>query len=509
MQQRVSPSDARSRAAHSGCAITMLTMLLGAQTPTMTTLAGNGTYGFSGDGGPATAAQVGWPANVAIDAQGNVFFGESETGRSMRRIDKATNTITTVVGGGTVPYPNDGLLATDIALAGYSGVLAVDGPGNVFFLDREPAGGGLIRRRDAVTGIVTTVAGGGAPIIVPVPNEHQSFDYTPTWSGDGGPATSAYLMGVSDIVVDTAGNLFFVDFCVVRRIDAVTGVITRVAGNGEIWNPAYPWGFALSGVHAGDNVAATSAGFEGLIGIALDSLGNLYVSEAGWVGASVRKITAATGIVSTVAGIHTQPGYSGDGGLATAASVGAAGLAVDVEGNLFLASPGDGVVRRVDAATSIITTVAGDGTIGYGGDGGPASVATMAYPFDLAVAPDGTLVITDTDNSRIRQIVSGESFAATTARAAMTEALALPPTSVSTTGSQQAIGTFLDKAAQALQAQNLAQARTKLEMALARTDGWALRGAPDPSGQGEDWVIEMTAATSLYQQIRAALVALQ
>ena len=683
--------------------VALLVMGAPAQAPTIATVAGVGTYGYSGDGGPATLAELRYPANIAIDAAGNIYFNDWDGGQPIRRVDGATGTITTVVGGGSLTYPNDGELATDIALGGY-GVLAVDAAGNLYFTDITFDGRELIRRCDVVTGRVTTVAGGGAPLIVVMPTGQQgmyAYIDEPTWTGDGGPATEAYLKSIFDMAIDASGNIFIADYSIVRRVDASTGFISTIAGNSQLVFPFPPNVTATVGIHGGDGGPATSAGFTQTTGIALDAAGNVYVSEAWDESDSVRKIDALTGIITTVAGQYGQAGYSGDGGPATAATLGnPAGLAVDAMGNLYIAESENNVIRRVDASTGIISTIAGDGTYGYGGDGGPASSATLAYPYDVAFDAEGNLYVTDTDNSRIRKltlnpnaaptadagpdqsihasgmvqldgsgsfddntptaslvyawslvtrpagsaaflsdpsianptfvadqpgtyiaqlivedsanlastvaqvaisstnlaptanagpdqggvvnqlvqldgssstdpeldplgyawaftstptgssaqlsnpfaaaptfvpdlagtytvgmivddgfgpsfvdevmitVVTGQQFAETTTAQAINTTSALPSASVTTAGNQQALVNLLSHAVQGVQSSNLAQARMKLEAAIARTDGWALRGAPDQTGAGRDWVTDRDESISLYNQLVAALAAL-
>jgi hypothetical protein len=249
----------------------------------------------------------------------------------------------------------------------------VDNYGNLFI-----ATGDLIRRVDATTGIITTVAGGGDP---------------PDGLGDGGLATSASLRNPDGVVVDSFGNIFIAedDRDRVRRVDASTGIITTYAGTGA-------FGFS------GDGGLATSATFRFPSRVAVDAQGNLFIADLG--NDRIRRVDANTGIITTIAGGGNPPDGLGDGGPATAAKLSFAyGLDVDGGRNLFFV---DGHrVRRVDAATQIITTVAGTGVAGFSGDGGPAIDATFDDPFDVVVDQFGNLTITDTDNSRIRRVFLG------------------------------------------------------------------------------------------------------
>jgi sugar lactone lactonase YvrE len=250
--------------------------------------------------------------------------------------------------------------------------LAVDGSGNLFIADWANA---RIRYVAASTGIITTVAGDG----------------NVGYSGDGGAATSASLYCPAGVAVDSSDNLYIADDCNkrVRRVDATTGIITTVAGNGAAG-------------YSGDGGPATSASLGGPSDVALDSSGNLFIADQ--PNNVIRRVDAATGIITTVAGNGTA-GYSGDGGAATSATLtNPAGVAVDGSGNLFIADTSRNRIRRVDAISGVIITVAGDGNLGYSGDGGPATSASLFFPSGVAVEASGNFLIADTDNNRIRQV---------------------------------------------------------------------------------------------------------
>ncbi len=393
----------------------------------ITTVAGNyvpnqPSSGFSGDGGPATSASLSYPASVAVDAQGNIFIADLNSQR-VRRVDGATGIITTVAGNGTSGFSGDGGLATSAQLSQPGGV-ALDAHGNLFISD---LGNYRIRRVDAATGIITTVAGNGT---------------ARTFGGDGGPATSASLAEPLGIAVDGQGNLFIADFLRVRRVDAAPQIITTVAGGGNgadsgDGGPATSASMACNGVavdlqgdlfiadygnrrvrrvdaasgnintvvgggSGGDGGADTSAVLIYPTGVAVDISGNLFITEREYL--SVRRVDAATGIITTVAGNGTLAD-SGDGGPATNASLGAPfGVAVDAQGNVFIADAGNEAVRRVDADTGIITTVAGNGVVGFGGDGWPATSGSMNYPVAVAVDAHDNLYIADSYNRRVRRV---------------------------------------------------------------------------------------------------------
>src|SRR5947207_1398629 len=315
--------------------------------------AGGGFNGL-GDGGPATSAELCDPRGIAFDSSGNLFIAD-ECNDRIRRVDVVTHVISTVAGNGTAGFSGDGGPATAATLHGPDSV-AVDGSGNVFIADTFNS---RVCRVDASTQVITTVAGTGIG----------------GFSGDGGPATSA-LLNVEDVAVDSAGNLFIADYgnSRVRRVDATTQVITTVAGNGTRG-------------YSGDGGPATSAELEFPLGIALDTAGNLFIADSlsspGMNPAGViRRVVAATQVISTVAGTGTCGNtscFTGDGGPATSAEVSTAeGIAVDSAGSLYIADTFYNYrVRRVDAATQVIATVAGNGTTNFGGDGSLATSAQL------------------------------------------------------------------------------------------------------------------------------------
>ena len=339
----------------------------------ITTVAGNGQYGFdgAGDGGLATNASFGDPAGIWVDGNDNIFVTDDLDHR-VRRVDGKTGIITTVAGNSTQAFMGDGGLATSANLNSPEGV-TVDSSGNILIADYYNQ---RIRRVDAVTGIITTIAGNAPP-------------------GDGGLATAAGLAVPSGVALDASGDILIADSfnSRIRRIDAATGSISTVAGNGLV----------LDG--AGDGGSATSASFNLTFGVALDASGDIFISEA----CLVRRVDALTGIIITVAGniISAGCGFSGDGGPATSAGLvnsSSNGVALDLSGNLFIADDADQRIRRVDAVTGIITTVAGNGTQGFSGDGGPATGATLNYPSGVIVDGSGNLFIADDVNQRIRRV---------------------------------------------------------------------------------------------------------
>ena len=341
---------------------------------TIDTAAGNGTKVVSGDGGPATAAGLGdLIGDIAADAAGNLYV--SGSGR-VRRVDSA-GTITTVAGTGVVGFSGDGGPATAAKISG--GSLATDAAGNLYIGED-----GRIRKVDSA-GIITTIAGTGVS----------------GFSGDGGPATAA-MIGGGGMDVDAAGNVYFADPTSVRvRKVSAAGIITTVAGNGQRGSK-------------GDGRAATSAQMNWPQDVAVDAAGNLYIADI--FNNKVRKVSTS-GIISTFAGTGAR-GFAGDGGPATAADLNSV-LSVETQGaNVFLTDSGEPessthVVRRVDAA-GIIDTVAGRPFMpGFAGDGGPSTAASM-NPWQLALGSNGHLYVAGL--RRVRVIETSHVWAAPSPR---------------------------------------------------------------------------------------------
>src|ERR1017187_1366782 len=395
-----------------------MVLRLDATTNVLTAVAGNGTYGSSGDNGLATSAQVGGYYGLAVDTSGNLYI--EDDGSNSLLIRKVSNgIITTVAGGGSslaenVPatsaklglflhlavgpdgslyiaeYLNNRIrrisngIITTIAgngTQGYSGDngpaikaqlsqpigIAVDSGGSVYVSDN-----GNRRVRRISNGVIATVAGTGI----------YGF------SGDGGPATGAELSGAEGVTVDSAGNLYIADAGNMRIRKVSNEVITTVVGNGT---PGF----------GGDNGLATNAQMATVETVGVDGVGNLYIADR--YSGRIRRVS--NGVITTVAGSNPCC-FSGDNGPATSAQFGCPqGVAVDSAGNLYIADSANARVRKV--SSGVITTVAGNGTISFGGDNGPATSAQLNNPFGVAVDTAGDLYIAETDGARIRKVSNG------------------------------------------------------------------------------------------------------
>ena len=355
---------------------------------TVTVVAGNGTAGFSGDGGAAIAAQLNGPTDVFVDNSGNIFIADANNNR-IREVFAASGIIQTVAGSGAAtPYSPDGTSATATNLANPIGV-AVNGSGNIFIAESNGC-----RVREVVAGNIKTVAGtpgSGTPGTV-------GTSTPPTgncgYSGDGGSAVSAQLNFPSAVVLDTLGNLYIADQANVCVREVTTnGVIMDVAGTCTVVGSG------------GDGGAPTSALFERPVRLFVDSGGDIFISDI--AANRIREVITAKETIQTVAGNGTA-GFAGDGGPATQAELNEpSGVWVDGSGNIFLTDVLNNRVREVVASTGDIQTIAGNGgTVGPGGDGDPATSATLNYPAGVAVDGSGNIFISDGDNNRIRKVVA-------------------------------------------------------------------------------------------------------
>ena len=313
------------------------------------------------------------PRQVYIDSAGNIFFADYDN-HSIWKVDASTGAIVRVAGKGTSGSSGDGGPATEAELNNPRGV-CTDALGNLYLADSD---NNRIRKVSAgfISTIVNTSGVAGS-------------------SGDGGLATAAQLNSPAGVWADASGNIYIADSDNhrIRKVTAATGMISTIANT--TGNPT-------DGTHPlGDGGAATAATLNGPRSVFVDSALNIFIADRD--NDRIRKVTAATGIISTVAG--TSNGDAGDGGAATAAMLNAPyGVWVDANGNIFIADAGNNRIRKVTAATGIITTFAGTGTAGYGGDGGTATTALIDWPTGICVKGTGEVIISDTNNSCLRQV---------------------------------------------------------------------------------------------------------
>jgi PKD repeat protein len=330
---------------------------------TIATVAGTGTAGFSGDGGPAASAQLRQPQGVAVDSQGNVYI--SDFGNQRLREVSADGRITTLAGDGMPGFSGEGGSPASKSLLHDPTGVAVDGAGNVYFAD---TGNNRVREISAAGGI-STIAGNGLG----------------GYSGDGGPARAAELHAPDGVAVDANGNVYIADESNNRlRKVSGDGTITTIAGTG-------------TGGYNGDGMAATSAQLFEPRGVAVDAQGNVYIADFG--NERVREVRP-DGTIGTIAG-DGNAGTTGDGGPATSAELQAPeALAVDASGSVYVVD-NEVRVRKVSGGT--ITTIAGDGTLGFSGDGGPAGSAQLQAA-GVAVDARGDVYLADSGNARIRKV---------------------------------------------------------------------------------------------------------
>jgi len=335
----------------------------------ISTYAGTGTAGYTGDGGAATSATLSGPRGVAVASNGDIYFADTAN-NVIRKVAAATGIISTVAGNGTAGFSGDGGPATAGGIKTPQDVFVMAN-GDLYIAD---TGHHRIRKVTAATGIITTVVGTGSP----------------GSSGDAGLATLARLDTPDGIVVASNGDMYIGDTGSnkVRKVIALTGIITTYAGTGTAG-------------YSGDGGLAILAKLNQPQGLDLAANGDLYIADTG--NSAIRKVAAITGFITTYAGTGTA-GFTGDGGAATSARLNAPqALRLDSAGALYIADTANNRIRLVSTA-GIITTVTGTGTAGSAGDGGSPTAAQINAPGGIAVTSTGAYYIGDTSNNKIRRV---------------------------------------------------------------------------------------------------------
>jgi len=350
--------------------ILLLLLPVVASAQTIQTIAGTGKPEDSGAKGSATSTNIGDPFGVELASDGSLYICEVRNHRLWKM--NAKGDISLVAGNGTKGYSGDGGSATQAQLNEPYEV-RFDSAGNILFVEMQNH---LVRKVDAKTGVITTVAGTG----------EKGF------GGDGGPATKGKLSTPHSIALDAEDNIYIADIANhrIRKVDAKTGIISTIAGNGEKQQP----------------VDGQTAAGKPMIGPRA-----LFITgDTLWIalreGHSVWKMSLKSGVLSHVAGTGKK-GFSGDGGAAKDATFdGPKGVAIGPDGSIYIADTENQTIRKIDAKSSVITTIAGMGPKHKGGtgDGGPATQATMDRPHGVCVGPDGAVYIGDTLNHRVRVV---------------------------------------------------------------------------------------------------------
>jgi sugar lactone lactonase YvrE len=418
----------------------------------ITTVTGNGTYGHSGDGGAATLGEIGCPYNLSFDTAGNYYVVEGVDSAKgywtwIRKISPGTGIISTMAGNGSAGYNGDGISATSATLAlispssflpffpnGYPNGLTADASGNLYVSDFDDD---RIRKINSA-GIISTYAGSKSAYgfltnvpadsglmsgpegigfdknnnlfiacmyndrVLRVDANDSLFNFAGNglnapkqgaYFGDNGPATRAELFYPSGVAVDDSGNVFVADVMNmrIRKISWKNRDITTVVGTG---NQGY----------RGDGGPAKSAWLALPLALALDDSDNIYIDDFG--NNVIRKVTFATGKIYTVAGTRTA-GFNGDGLAATNTQFNyPEGILLDANGDIYIADSQNQRIRKIDHSTHLVSTVAGDGTVGFSGDGGMATSASLNTPGTLASDGAGNMYISDIRNNRVRKVTN-------------------------------------------------------------------------------------------------------
>jgi len=346
-----------------------LSLTVKGQSYTIVTIAGNGTAGYNGDGVQATAATLDCPYGIGVDNTVNVYTADYYNNRIRKR--NAAGVISTIAGNGTAGYNGDGIAATAAELSNPADVCWSAVTGNIYVADEVNS---RVRMINTTTGIISTIAGTGVM----------------GSTGDGGQATAAEVSWPFGILVDPAGNIFIAEYGGerIRKINT-SGIISTYAGNGTAG-------------YGGDGGQATAANLDAPLKIALDPSGNLYIADA--YNDRVRKVNTS-GVISTYAGTGAA-GFSGDGGQATAAVLNwPFGVGADGAGNVYVCDFSNQRIRLIKPS-GIITTIAGNGTAGFNSDGSPATTKELSDPSKLVSDAAGNLYISEYNNQRDRELTT-------------------------------------------------------------------------------------------------------
>lgn len=402
-------------------------------TGNIATVAGKGTSGYTGDGGLATAATLSYAERFCFDKSGNMYIAD-EANLVVRKVDVSTKKISTIAGTGAYGSDGDGGLATAATFSYIKGI-CVDATGNIYLSDQW---NNKIRKIDASTKKISTYAGNGAAF----------------YSGDGVIATSSSIYYPADLATDKNNNLYITDLRNnrIREVAASNQFISTIVGDGtdgfsgapgalqaqlipqavtadaqgtfyiadapyndvraiDVANNSHTAaGFASPNPspsfvgYSGNGGLASVALFNGPYSVATDASNNLYIADV--FNNVIRKVDFSTKKVNAIAGNHTA-GFSGDGAAATSAQLSNPyGIALDKKGNLYIADALNNRIRKVDATTQNISTIAGTSTAGSTGDGGLATAATLNYPYAIAIDTAGNIFIADKGNKRVRKITA-------------------------------------------------------------------------------------------------------
>ncbi|WP_301926886.1 T9SS type B sorting domain-containing protein [Ferruginibacter sp.] len=345
----------------------------------ITTIAGNGTGGFSGDGGPALSAQLDKPVGMCFDAAGNMFIAEYGNQR-IRKIDAVTGLTSTIAGNGTGGFSGDGGPAINAQL-NHPVYLVTDKQNHLYISDYLNL---RVRMVDLTTGIITTIAGNGTENYV---------------SGARADQTGMLPYGLA---FDNNGDLFisqrpgpFASYTtnIISKVNMLTGIVTTFAGNGQY-------------IFSGDGGPALQAAFCYPMGMCFDASNNLYVADN--IDVRIRKIDAITGIVTTVAGDGTVNDNAPDGTLATQVGISSpTDVKIDADGNLIYVDYNNISIRKVNMLTGVMSTLAGMSSAGFGADCVSPTSVPMGEPRAVAFDSKGNLCFTDQDYNRIRSIIPG------------------------------------------------------------------------------------------------------